>query len=163
MNQESLTKGAGVATAFFLLIFLGIKGKSVNISQYQEYAALISSQVESDTSVELALLKERYKLLRNDEPLAEALAEELSIQKELGENIPDFIEKDEQDELKSLISRDAQFLEEKTELVKQFQATNEDLQNALEQLPSLVNELKNTSDADLEKLIDDVLIYIMGN
>ncbi|MFG6096470.1 response regulator [Leptothoe sp. ISB3NOV94-8A] len=162
MNQESLTKGAGVATAFFLLIFLGIKGKSVNVSQYQEYADLISSQVESDTEVELALLKERYKLLRNDEPLAEALAEELSIQKELGENIPSFIGKDEQGKLKSLISGNAQDLEKKTELVERFQTTNNKLQNALEQLPSLVNELKNTGDADLEKLIDDVLIYIMA-
>ncbi|MEM8614214.1 MAG: response regulator [Cyanobacteria bacterium P01_H01_bin.105] len=162
MNQDSLSKGAGVAVAFLLLVFLGIKGKSVNVSQYQEYADLISSQVESDTEVELALLKERYTLLRNDEPLEEALAEELAIQQELAQAMPGFILKDDRTKLENLISRDAQLLEEKTELVNQFQASNAELQNALIQLPSLVNELKDTSDADLERLIDDVLIYIMA-
>ena len=162
MNQDSLSKGAGVAVAFLLLISLGIKGRSVNVSQYQEYADLISSQVESDTEVELALLKERYTLLRNDEPLEEALAQELFIQQELAQKMPNFIRKDDRLKLENLISRDAQLLEEKTELVNQFQATNAELQNALIQLPSLVNQLKNTSDADLERLIDDVLIYIMA-
>ena len=162
MNRDSVSKGAGVATAFLLLAFLGVKGKSVNVSQYQEYADLIASQVESDTEVELALLKERYTLLRNDEPLEKALAEELSIQQELSQRIPSFVPRDNRKKLQELISRDAQLLEEKTELVNQFQATNSELQNALIQLPSLVNQLKNTSDADLEKLIDDVLIYIMA-
>ncbi|MEO0430676.1 MAG: response regulator [Cyanobacteria bacterium J06656_5] len=162
MNRDSLFKGTGVAAAFLLLGFLGIKGKPVNVSQYQQYADLIASQVESDTEVELALLKERYTLLRNDEPLEEALAEELSIQGELAQKIPGFVVKDERTRLETLISRDAQLLEEKTELVNQFQETNAELQNALVQLPSLVNTLKNTSDADLERLIDDVLIYIMA-
>ena len=162
MNQDSLLKGAGIATTVLLLTFLGIKGKSVNVSQYQQYADLIASQVESDIEVELALLKERYTLLRNDEPLEEALAEERSIQQELGQKIPSFIVQDDRTKLKTLISRDAQLLEEKTELVNQFQETNSELQNALIQLPSLVNRLKDTSDADLEKLIDDVLIYIMA-
>ncbi|MBT9311969.1 response regulator [Leptothoe kymatousa TAU-MAC 1615] len=162
MNRDSLLQGTGVAVAFLLLTVLGIKGKSVNVSQYQRYADLISSQVESDTEVELALLKERYTILRNDEPLEEALAEELAIQEELARDVPAFVPKDDQVKLKNLISRDAQFLQEKTELVNQFQETNGELQNALVQLPSLVNELKNTSDADLEKLIDDVLIYIMA-
>ncbi|MGD1950923.1 MAG: response regulator [Leptolyngbyaceae cyanobacterium] len=162
MNRDSVSKGAGVATAFLLLAFLGVKGKSVNVSQYQEYADLIASQVESDTEVELALLKERYTLLRNDEPLEKALADELAIQQELSQRIPGFIRRDDQNKLQRLIDRDAQLLEEKTELVNQFQTTNAELQNALVQLPSLVNQLKNTSDADLEKLIDDVLIYIMA-
>ena len=162
MNRDSLSKGAGVTVAFLLLIFLGFKGKSVNVSQYQGYADLIASQVESDTEVELALLKERYTLLRNDEPLEDALAEELSIQQELAQKIPSFIVNEDRVKLQNLISRDAQLLEEKTELVNQFQATNAELQNALIQLPSLVNRLKNTSDADLERLIDDVLIYIMA-
>ncbi len=162
MNRDSLSKGAGVTVAFLLLIFLGFKGKSVNVSQYQEYADLIASQVESDTEVELALLKERYTLLRNDEPLEDALAEELSIQQELAQKIPSFIVNEDRVKLQNLISRDAQLLEEKTELVNQFQATNAELQNALIQLPSLVNQLKDTSDADLERLIDDVLIYIMA-
>lgn len=162
MNRDSLSKGAGVTVAFLLLIFLGFKGKAVNVSQYQEYADLIASQVESDTEVELALLKERYTLLRNDEPLEEALAEELSIQQELAQKIPSFIVNEDRVKLQNLISRDAQLLEEKTELVNQFQTTNAELQKALIQLPSLVNQLKNTSDADLEQLIDDVLIYIMA-
>ena len=162
MNRDSVSKGAGVATAFLLLAFLGVKGKSVNVSQYQEYADLIASQVESDTEVELALLKERYTLLRNDEPLEKALADELAIQQELSQKIPGFIRRNDRNKLQELIDRDAQLLEEKTELVNQFQATNSELQNALVQLPSLVNQLKNTSDADLEKLIDDVLIYIMA-
>ncbi|WP_051394709.1 response regulator [Leptolyngbya sp. Heron Island J] len=162
MNRDSLSKGAGVTIAFLLLIFLGVKGKAVNVSKYQEYANLIASQVESDADVELALLKERYTLLRNDEPLEEALAQELSIQQELAQKIPSFIAKEDQAKLQNLISRDAQLLEEKTELVNQFQTTNAELQNALIQLPDLVNRLKETSDADLERLIDDVLIYIMA-
>lgn len=162
MNRNSLFQGAGVAVTFLLLTFLGIKGKSVNVSQYQRYADLIASQIESDTEVELALLKERYTLLRNDEPLEEALAEELAIQEELAQDVPDFVTGAERVKLKKLISRDAQLLQEKTELVNQFQTTNAELQNALVQLPSLVNKLKNTGDADLEKLIDDVLIYIMA-
>ncbi|MEM1251075.1 MAG: response regulator [Cyanobacteria bacterium P01_H01_bin.21] len=162
MNRDSVSKGAGVATAFLLLAFLGVKGKSVNVSQYQEYADLIASQVESDTEVELALLKERYTLLRNDEPLEKALADELAIQQELSQRIPGFIRRNDQNKLQELIDRDAQLLEEKTELVNQFQTTNAELQNALVQLPSLVNQLKNTGDDDLEKLIDDVLIYIMA-
>ncbi|MEM9265836.1 MAG: response regulator [Cyanobacteria bacterium P01_F01_bin.13] len=162
MNQDSLFKGAGVTAAFLLLTFLGIKGKSVNVRQYQKYADLIASQVESDIEVELALLKERYTLLRNDEPLEEALAEELSIQGELAQEIPSFLVKEDRRSLQKLISRDVQLLEEKTKLVNQFQETNAELQNALVQLPSLVSKLKNTSDADLEKLIDDVLIYIMA-
>ncbi|ESA32568.1 pas domain s-box [Leptolyngbya sp. Heron Island J] len=141
---------------------MGVKGKAVNVSKYQEYANLIASQVESDADVELALLKERYTLLRNDEPLEEALAQELSIQQELAQKIPSFIAKEDQAKLQNLISRDAQLLEEKTELVNQFQTTNAELQNALIQLPDLVNRLKETSDADLERLIDDVLIYIMA-
>ena len=162
MNRDSLSKGAGVTIAFLLLMFLGVKGKAVNVSKYQEYTNLIASQVESDAEVELALLKERYTLLRNDEPLEEALAEELSIQQELAQKIPGFIAKEDQAKLQNLISRDAQLLEEKTELVNQFQTTNAELQNALIQLPDLVNRLKETSDADLERLIDDVLIYIMA-
>ncbi|MEM6252716.1 MAG: response regulator [Cyanobacteria bacterium P01_D01_bin.156] len=162
VNRDALFRGAGVAVTFLLLAFLGIKGKSVDVRQYQRYADLISSQVESDAEVELALLKERYTVLRNDEPLEEALAEELSIQEELAKEVPDFISKDAQDTLQQLISRDAQLLQEKTELINQFQQTNSELQNALVQLPSLVNNLKNTSDADLERLIDDVLIYIMA-
>ncbi len=162
MNQDSLSKGAGVAAAFILLLFLGIKGKSVDVNRYQEYADLIANQVQSDTEVELALLKERYTLLRNDEPLEEALAEELAIQQDLAEKIPSFVVEDDRTKLQSLINRDAQLLEEKTKLVKQFQANNAELQKALIQLPGLVNKLKNTSDADLERLIDDVLIYIMA-
>ena len=162
MNRDSLSKGAGVTIAFLLLAFLGVKGKSVNVSQYQEYANLIASQIESDAEVELALLKERYTILRNDEPLEEALAEELAIQQELAQKVPGFINKEDQAKLQNLISRDAQLLEEKTELVNEFQTTNAELQNALIQLPDLVNRLKETSDADLERLIDDVLIYIMA-
>ncbi|MBX2864336.1 MAG: response regulator [Leptolyngbyaceae cyanobacterium MAG.088] len=162
MNRDSLFKGAGVATALLLLGFLGVKGKSVDVSQYQEYADLIASQVESDTEVELAILKERYTLLKNDEPLEEALAEELVIQQELAQEIPSFVVKEDREQLQSLISRDAQLLEEKTELVKQFQATNGELKKALMQLPGLVNKLKDTNNADLEQLIDDVLIYIMA-
>ena len=162
MNRDSIFKGAGVAATFLLLAFLGVKGKSVNVGQYQNYADLIASQIESDTEVELALLKERYTLLRNDEPLEEALAEELSIQGVLAQKIPDFVVDEDRLKLQKLISRDAQLLEEKTELVNQFQETNAELQNALVQLPSLVNQLKNSSDADLERLIDDVLIYIMA-
>ncbi|MEA5463422.1 ATP-binding response regulator [Leptothoe sp. PORK10 BA2] len=162
MNRDSLSKGAGVVAAFLLLAFLGIKGKSVNVSQYQQYADLIANQVESDTEVELAILKERYTLLKHDKPLEEALAGELSTQEELAQRIPGFVVRDDRTRLQSLISRDAQLLKEKTELVNQFQATNAELQNALVQLPSLVNSLKNTSDADLERLIDDVLIYIMA-
>ncbi|NEP60637.1 MAG: response regulator [Symploca sp. SIO2G7] len=162
MNRDSLFQGAGIAAASLLLTFLGIKGKSVNVSQYQNYANLIASQIESDAEVELAILKERYTLLRNDEPLEAALAEELSIQDELSHTMPGFIPKDDQKKLQTLISRDAQFLREKTELINQFQTTNAELQNALVQLPSLVNKLKNSSDSDLERLIDDVLIYIMA-
>lgn len=162
MNRSSLFQGAGVAVAFLLLAFLGIKGKSVNVSQYQTYADLIGSQIESDTEVELALLKERYTLLRNDEPLEEALAEELSIQEELAKEVPDFVTEDGRAKLQKLIKRDAELLKEKTELINQFQTTNAALQNALVQLPSLVNQVKNTNDADLERLIDDVLIYIMA-
>ena len=162
MNRDSISKGAGIAAAFLLLAFLGVKGKSVNVSQYQNYADLIANQIESDTEVELALLKERYTLLRNDEPLEEALAEELAIQEDLAGKIPGFVVDEERTKLQNLITRDAQLLEEKTDLVNQFQETNAELQNALIQLPSLVNQLKNTSDADLERLIDDVLIYIMA-
>ncbi|MBT9315861.1 hybrid sensor histidine kinase/response regulator [Leptothoe spongobia] len=162
MNRDAIFKGVGVVTAFLLLAFLGVKGKSVNVNQYQNYADLIASQVESDTEVELALLKERYTLLRNDKPLEDALVEELKIQEELAQKIPDFVVDEDRLKLQKLISRDAQLLEEKTELVNQFQENNAELQNALVQLPSLVNQLKNTSDADLERLIDDVLIYIMA-
>ncbi|NEQ52142.1 MAG: response regulator, partial [Leptolyngbya sp. SIO3F4] len=162
MNRDAIFRGAGVATAFLLLTFLGVKGKSVNVNQYQNYADLIASQIESDTEVELALLKERYTLLRNDKPLEDALAEELKIQEELAQKIPDFVVDEDRLSLQKLINRDAQLLEEKTELVNQFQDNNAELQNALVQLPSLVNQLKTTNDADLERLIDDVLIYIMA-
>ena len=162
MNRDSILKGAGVAAAFLLLAFLGIKGKSVNVSQYQNYADLIASQVESDTEVELALLKERYTLLRNDEPVEDALAKEQAIQLELSQKIPNFVVDEDRKKLEKLIDRDAELLEEKTELVNQFQDNNAELQNALVQLPSLVNQLKDTSDANLERLIDDVLIYIMA-
>ncbi|MEM1240829.1 MAG: response regulator [Cyanobacteria bacterium P01_H01_bin.26] len=162
MNRDSVLKGLGIAVSFSILAFLGVKGKSVNVSQYQKYADLITSQIESDTEVELALLKERYTLLRNDEPLEEALAQEISIQQALAQEIPGFIPKSDSEHLQKLISRDARLLEEKTELVNQFQFTNAELQNALVQLPGLVNRLKDNSDTDLEKLIDDVLIYIMA-
>ena len=162
MNRDSVIKGLGIAASFSILAFLGVKGKSVNVSQYQKYADLITSQIESDTEVELALLKERYTLLRNDEPLEEALAQEISIQQALAQEIPGFIPKSDSENLQKLISRDAKLLEEKTELVNQFQFTNAELQNALVQLPGLVNRLKNNNDSDLEKLIDDVLIYIMA-
>ena len=162
MNRDSVFKGLGIAASFSILAFLGVKGKSVNVSQYQKYADLITSQIESDTEVELALLKERYTLLRNDEPLEEALAEEISIQQALAQEIPSFIPKSDSERLQKLISRDEKLLEEKTELVNQFQFTNAELQNALVQLPGLVSSLKNNNDTDLEKLIDDVLIYIMA-
>ena len=49
MNRDSVFKGLGIAASFSILAFLGVKGKSVNVSQYQKYADLITSQIESDT------------------------------------------------------------------------------------------------------------------
>ncbi|MEO0539453.1 MAG: response regulator [Cyanobacteria bacterium P01_A01_bin.105] len=164
MGKGSVIRGAGVAAAIAVVAFLGFKSTSVSFRQYRTYRELLAHQIESDSEVELAVLRERYTLIDLQAPINQALAEELAIQSELSDTVPSFITGGGRQQLQQQLDRDNELLLQKQDLIVEFEQRNAELKQALIQLPDLIRELQRTSSADLEleRLLDSILLYTMA-
>lgn len=131
-----------VFMSFFLL------SKSFNLAnkEYKIYKDNLIKIQELDAEFNQEILKSRYELYTSYDPLVKNLRDKKSLQAELT-NIPSFISGETKKELKIILVRLNNLLEEKVTLSESFKSRNALLKNSLRYLPLLTNQLETKFDS----------------
>jgi PAS domain S-box-containing protein len=119
-----------------LLIFLITKSRSIDFNQHERYQSAIFQHLAKDAMLNRDILYSRYELVTSYDSLVLYINELQEIQTELNQ-IPTFISKIGQAQLKTILEIREQELIEKALLLEVFKSRNAILKNSLRYLPVL--------------------------
>lgn len=144
----------------------------MDFNQHQRYHSAIIKMQEEDATFNQDILKSRYELFNSYNSLVYHLNGQKKLQKQLYE-IPNFIEAIGKRQIQNLLATQAELLNQKESLSKQFRFQNTMLKNSLSSLPLLITEIKETATdqawfiplkTTLNNLMYDILLYnLTGN
>jgi signal transduction histidine kinase/CheY-like chemotaxis protein len=152
--------------AVLALTFFYVKTQALDSGEHDRYSGALRRLKERDATLNEDLLKSRYELLADYDPLVAELHELRRLQGEL-KQVPPFIDRLGQGELRQLLARHAQLLEQKEAAVERFKSENAILKNSLHYLPIAATELSQKAAAQgdraladqVDDLLRDLLLY----
>ena len=154
-----------VIGTIILLIWLLGKSRELYFGEHQRYSNSLSQLRERYAILNQDMLKARYNYLTSYDVFVKDISDLKAIQKEL-EKIPDYIEEYGRQELKVLLSNNAEAIARKEQLIEQFKSQNAILKNSLRYLPVLTTDLRGLSlyqsqyrSRPINELIDKLLLY----
>ena len=154
-----------VIGTIILLIWLLGKSRELYFGEHQRYSNSLSQLRERYAILNQDMLKARYNYLTSYDAFVKDISDLKAIQKEL-EKIPDYIEEYGRQELKVLLSNNAEAIARKEQLIEQFKSQNSILKNSLRYLPVLTTDLRGLSlyqsqyrSRPINELIDKLLLY----
>jgi PAS domain S-box-containing protein len=155
-----------ISLALCLFVFLFNQARNLDFQQHDNFTSNLLRIKEIDALLNQDVVKSRSGLLTYYDPLANNFAELKKRQKKLNQ-IPTFIERLGQIEIKKLLELQREAYRQKEQLIEQFKSQESILKNSLYYFPTLTTELAEKASqrgdkrlADqLENLLKDVLIY----
>lgn len=159
MRRKHLLKGIPAVATLSVLTILGLKSFAVDFDQYRSYSALISDQLVTESSVQLALQNIRYTISQNSQSLNTALFEAENMQVQLIEQIPNSLSINDKSRLRKQLEFNAELLTEKRQLIEQLELHHAELRAALAQESNLLNGLSGSLRLEVGALLDDLSLY----
>ncbi|MDJ0796878.1 MAG: transposase [Calothrix sp. MO_167.B12] len=144
-NQKIIINGS-ILLALLISFFLISKSLYVDFNQYQQYYDAIGEFREVDLTFNRELLKSRYELFANYDPLVRSLAKKKAIQKKL-QKIPNFVTHHEKQKIELILKEIRAVIAKKEDLHERFKTQNALLKNSLRYLPILTDNLEKKLDA----------------
>lgn len=151
--------------AIILLIWLLGQGRSLYFGEHQRYSNSLSQLREQYAILNQNLLKARYNYLISYDVFVRDIAELKSRQKEL-ENVPSYLDREGQEELRTLLVENGETIAQKEQLIEKFKSQNAILKNSLRYLPVMTGDLRTLSiyqspyrARPINELIDQLLLY----
>lgn len=173
-NQGYKIRGVWVliATLIFLmsglLIYLSLP---VPFQQYQQYRDQVARLSELEANFSQEVLQARYELFAYYDPIVNNLLEQKEVLDALNQ-IPDFVNVSDQQEIRNFLESRQASLEQKENLSEVFKARNALLKNSLRYLPFLIDQIdaklstiEPTESLDAGKLatLDNTLNQLIRN
>ena len=161
-----------VLISVVILILLFIQTQSIDNTIHNQYSRDLRQLNELDAILNQNILKSRFELLTDYDPLVAELTKLNQVRSRL-EQPPSFINQAGQAEMAQLLKVYDDSLNEKERLIEVFKSENSTLNNSLHYFPLLVTEwLDNTSQLEgedelvieLNHFLQDILVYnLMAN
>ena len=167
MKQLQLPRAFIALAALLILAFLIGKSLSINFNQHQRYRSALVKMQEEDATFNQDILKSRYELFNSYDSIANNLATQKMLQKQLHE-IPNFIDARGKRQIQKILATQAELLKQKESLSERFKSKNATLKNSLSYLPVLIFEIEETATAQswfiplktaLNNLLYNILLY----
>lgn len=146
-NQKRNILIGGVSLSLLLLLFLISKSFPANFGKYQQYRDSITEFREVDLTFNQELLKSRYELFSDYDPLVRSIAKQKSIQQKL-QKVPDFIPAKERQEIELILKEIRTVIVKRENLSERFKTQNALLKNSLRYLPILTDSLSKKLDGE---------------
>lgn len=169
MKQKIIILSAAVSA---LLVWVGLlaKGRLVAVNEHLAYQNSLTEQLQQDLILNQTLIESKQTLEPNQESLSQNLQQARKLQGQL-ENIPNFLPSQNNQQLETVLDDTNQLLNQKADLVEQFQTQNLQLQDALSALILLVNDSQQSDtqlaegqlDQSFTETVDQVLLYAFSS
>ncbi|MEO1432447.1 MAG: DAHL domain-containing protein [Cyanobacteria bacterium J06633_8] len=148
-NQKKTIVTGSVSLSVLLLFFLISKSFPANFEKYQQYRDSITKFREVDLTFNQELLKSRYELFADYDPLVRSIAKQKVIQQKL-QKIPDFIPTQKRQEIELILKEIRTVIAKRENLSERFKSQNALLKNSLRYLPILTDKLSTKLDGEEE-------------
>lgn len=140
-TTEKLLLAFTVLLILLSSVYLISKSLTLNFGQYQQYRSAIVELQEQDSIFNQEILKSRYELFADYDPLVRSLATQKTIAARL-QDIPDLGFSDERQAIEPILSEIRTSLENRENLSERFKSRNALLKNSLRYLPLLTTKLE---------------------
>lgn len=133
-----------VVTVLLILLssaYLISKSLAVNFEEYQQYRDAIAELRELDSTFNQEILKSRYELFADYDPLVRSLEQQKNIENKL-QNIPDWGSSQQDQAIQPILGEIQTLLKNRENLSERFKSRNALLKNSLRYLPLLTSQLE---------------------
>ena len=145
-NREKIFLAATILLIVLSSVYLISKSLALNFDQYQQYRSAIFELQELDSTFNQEILKSRYELFSDYDPLVGSLEQQKNIANKL-QNIPDLGIADERQTIEPILGEINNLLNNRESLSERFKSRNALLKNSLRYLPLLTSQLEAKFDA----------------
>ncbi|MEM9271464.1 MAG: DAHL domain-containing protein [Cyanobacteria bacterium P01_F01_bin.143] len=143
---EKMFLAATILLIVLSSVYLISKSLALNFDQYQQYRSAIFELQELDSTFNQEILKSRYELFSDYDPLVRSLEQQKNIANKL-QNIPDLGIADERQNIEPILGEIDNLLNNRESFSERFKSRNALLKNSLRYLPLLTSQLEAKFDA----------------